>query len=194
MRQSIPDLIFKFFAAAIAAMFLFEGPAAAAVPLPIEPAPGSGDSGRSGAPDHAVPGCTEMDEPRMAHYLSGRACPPEGFPYRPEIVRVPGGIRLADPKGACTSGSLPELTADYDFRAACGTHDYGYDLLRYLELSGGRRRAVDLAFLQDMRLDCAHRDEEARKHCRTAANLAYRAIRTSSRIRAYATPLGSLQA
>jgi hypothetical protein len=53
---------------------------------------------------------------------------------------------------------------------------------------------VDLAFLQDMRLDCADRVEEAKQHCLTAANLAYRAIKTSSRIRSNATPLGNLQA
>jgi hypothetical protein len=197
MRPSIPSLICKLLAAAIAAMLLFEGPASAAEPLLPQPVPGPRSLSPAGGPaekNPTVPGCAVMGKPKMADYLEGRACPPPGFPYQPEIIDVPGGVRLADPQGACTSGSLPEFSADYDFRAACRTHDYGYDLLRYLELSGGRRRAVDLAFLRDMQLDCVDRVEEAKEHCLTAASLAYRAINTSSRIRSYSTPWGSLQA
>ncbi len=197
MRQSIPRPVIRFFAAAISAMLLFEGSAlaAAAEPLVPAPAPGSPEQLSFGpAFRPAQPACTVRDNAKMADYLTGRACPPEGFPYQPEMVEAPGGARMTDPKGSCSSGSLPSTAADYDFSTACLTHDYGYDLLRYLELSGGPRRAVDEFFLQDMQMDCADRVEEAKEHCLTAASLAHRAIKTSSRIRSYSTPWGTLQA
>jgi hypothetical protein len=128
----------------------------------------------------------------MADFLSGSACPPDGFPYVPEAIPVAGGIRMTDPNGSCSSGSIPPSTTHYDFRAACATHDYGYDLLRYLELGGGRRRAVDRFFLNDMTAGCAVRIEESKKRCLTAAGLAYRAIGTSSRIRNYDVPWGAV--
>lgn len=197
MRRSIPRPVIRFFAAAISAMLLFEGAAFAASAAPLVRAPAPGGAGALPvSPDlrPAQPSCTMIDRPRMVDYLTGRACPPDGFPYQPQVVEVPGGIRMTDPEGSCSSGSLPSSTADYDFSTACLTHDYGYDLLRYLELGGGRRRAVDQVFLQDMQLDCAGRVEEAKEHCLTAANLAHRAIRASSRIRSYSTPWGTLQA
>lgn len=178
-------------------MLLFEGSAVAAAGEPLVPVPLPGSPGRlpiDPAFGPSPPACAVIENARMTDYLTGRACPPEGFPYQPEIVEVPGGLRMTDPKGSCSSGSLPSTTADYDFATACRTHDYGYDLLRYLELSGGRRRAVDGFFLEDMRLDCMDRVEEAKEHCLTAASLAHRAIRTSSRIRRFGTPLGALRA
>lgn len=197
MRQSIPRPVIRFFAAAISAMLLFEGSAFAATTGPLMPTPVPGNPGKLPVgPDFGPiqPACTVSGSPKMADYLTGRACPPEGFPYQPQIVEVAGGLRMTDPKGTCSSGSLPATTGDYDFSAACRTHDYGYDLLRYLDLSGGPRRAVDLFFLKDMQLDCADRVEEAKEHCLTAASLAHRAIKTSSRIRSYNTPWGILQA
>lgn len=197
MRRSIVRPLFRFFAAAISAMLLFEGSAYAASAEPLTPNPVPGNPGRlptAPAFRPAEPACRVTDNAAMADYLSGRACPPEGFPYQPEILEVPGGVRLADPKGSCSSGALPSTTDDYDFATACRTHDYGYDLLRYLGLGGGRRRAVDLFFLEDMKTDCVDRAEEAKEHCLTAADLVHRAIKTSSRIRSYSTPWGTLRA
>lgn len=197
MQQSIPRLVIRFFAAAISAMLLFEGSAMAATSDPLVPAPAPGNPQRLPIGPAFLPAqssCAVLENPSMANYLTGLACPPEGFPYQPEVAGVPGGKRMTDPKGSCSSGALPAATADYDFSTACRTHDYGYDLLRYLELSGGRRRAVDQFFLQDMQLDCADRVEEAKEHCLTAASLVHRAIKASSRIRSYSTPWGSLQA
>ena len=197
MRQSITRPAIRLFAAAISAMLLFEGSAFAAAGEPLIPAPVAGSPDRlpfGPALEPAQAACAVIESPKMADYLIGRACPPEGFPYQPELVEIPGGLRMTDPKGACSSGSLPATTADFDFAAACRTHDYGYDLLRYLELSGGRRRAVDGFFLHDMQLDCAGRVEEAKEHCLTAASLVHKAIKTSSRIRSYSIPWGALQA
>ena len=179
-------------------MLLFESPAIASAAGPVQPAPGPGSHDLLPAARPSLKGststCEVMDSPTMAQYLSGEACPPAGFPYQPEAVAVSGGIRMTDPAGSCSSGTLPAVTKDYDFRVACRTHDYGYDLLRYFDLSGGRRRAVDQFFVRDMKLNCSGRSEEEKDHCLTAANLAFRAIRTSSRIRSYNTPWGSVQA
>ena len=179
-------------------MLLFESPAIAAPAGPVQPAPGPGSPYLLpvGTPSlkGSISACEVLDSPKMAQYLSGEACPPAGFPYEPEAVAVPGGIRMTDPAGSCSSGSLPSSTRHYDFRVACRTHDYGYDLLRYLDLSGGRRRAVDQFFVRDMELSCKSRSEEEKDRCLRAANLAFRAIRISSNMRNYNTPWGTVRA
>lgn len=179
----MPGLVFQFFAAGIAAMLLLDSPAAAvAAPVPApEPRPSGG-----------VSGCRTPAEPEMAGFLSGKACPPEDFPYRPRPVTAGGVRRMTDPFGACSSLGVPARGETYDFRTACRTHDYGYDLLRHLHAGGGRRRAVDLLFYDDMRRECGRRPQEDRASCLRVATLAYRAVVASSRMLGYAVPLGSV--
>jgi hypothetical protein len=189
-------MVFRFFASAAAAMLLLEAPAMAAGPARIH-AGGQPDrlrtvpAGRPSAPEHQ---CRTIDNPKMRQYLNGDACPPVGFPYEPQVVDTGAQIRMIDPDGACSSGPIRPNGAAFDFRVACQTHDYGYDLLRYLKKGGGRRRAVDLAFREDLSAECAGRPAWRVEQCLRAAELAYRAVKTSSELLGYKIPWGTAEA
>jgi hypothetical protein len=78
--------------------------------------------------------------------------------YRPEIrADAAGQEHLIKPSGSCSS---PIGDAWSIFKAACQSHDLGYDLLRYAAVRGGElgpwaRRAIDDQLARDMRSHCA---------------------------------------
>ncbi|HEY7477252.1 MAG TPA: hypothetical protein VIB62_03360 [Actinomycetota bacterium] len=90
-------------------------------------------------------------------YLTGRACPPEGFVellgYRPRLILTTAGYRYEKPAGAggSCSGPLTEDGPFWSFGDACRTHDYGYDLVRF---GVGDRAAADRQLYADMLLAC----------------------------------------
>ena len=69
--------------------------------------------------------------------------------YVPDAVGdADGRSRLVKPTGGCSS---PFGDSRYGFGTACGSHDLGYDLLRYATAAGGQlgpwaRRAIDERF------------------------------------------------
>ena len=192
---SATGLIFKFFTSAVAAMLLFEAPAfAVAARVDAGPQPDGPQTVPAGRRAGGELECRTIDNPTMRQYLNGEACPPVGFPYEPQMVTTGDQTRMTDPDGACSSGPIRPNGAAFDFRVACQTHDYGYDLLRHLKTGGGRRRAVDLAFREDLAAECASRREERVKHCLRAADLAYRAVKTSSELLRYKIPWGTAEA
>jgi hypothetical protein len=178
-------------------MLLFEAPALAVSPpqLYAGAQPEGPGALPVGAPSAGGDGaCKAIESPRMSEYLNGEACPPVGFPYEPQMVKVGEQIRMTDPNGSCTSGPISPKGLSFDFRTACLTHDYGYDLLRHLKMTGGRRRAVDLFFLEDLTGLCAAGPDDHEIQCLRAAKLAYRAVRTLSDLHRLKTPWGTAEA
>jgi hypothetical protein len=193
---SAAGLILKFFTSAVTAMLLFEAPAlgVASARIHTGPQPDGAQTVPAGGPSGGEKKCRTIDKPRMRQYLNGEACPPVGFPYEPKMVRTADQTRMIDPDGACSSGPIRPNRAAFDFRVACQTHDYGYDLLRHLKKGGGRRRAVDLAFREDTAAECAARPGQRAQQCLRAAELAYRAVKTSSDLLRYRIPSGTAEA
>lgn len=111
--------------------------------------------GASGVPRcEADPGAPAID------YLVGRACPPAGFAeamgYEPVLVRTSHGWRYTKPAwahGNC-SGPVEDTGPFWDFTAACQTHDYGYDLVRF---GVGDRAHADELLHKDMAISCQGR-------------------------------------
>jgi RHS repeat-associated protein len=73
--------------------------------------------------------CTRERNATAADYLAG-ACPPRGFPYKPEIALTVAGPRAVDPFGDKCS-VVTDAPLGVDFSRPCLTHDYGYDLIRF---------------------------------------------------------------
>jgi len=100
--------------------------------------------------------------------LAGELPPPAGFPYQPSVKRVDAGIRAEDPYGDICS-IVPERTPGvFNFGDACRTHDYGYDLIRFLKAHPSQleltdsaalsiKAATDRGFFGDMMADCEGR-------------------------------------
>jgi hypothetical protein len=109
-------------------------------------------------------------------YLTGRACPPSDLLYTPDRVTTKAGTRMVKPTsagGGCSR--FGDTTFYYDFRHACGGHDYGYDLVRLGALPN--RDAVDAIFFDDMLAECANRNLLTRGWCRWMAAEAYLGVR-----------------
>lgn len=116
--------------------------------------------------------CEARGSATTREYLTGLACPPTGFAaaagYEPELVQTPSGWRFVRPVsvGAECSGPLSETGPFWDFAAACGMHDYGYDLVRFGE---ARRTDVDVLLYEDMLRSCDGRGVGATEGCRAIA-------------------------
>jgi hypothetical protein len=113
-----------------------------------------------------------MSEASTLDYLTGVACPPDGFAgvlgYDPILVRTPYGWRYTKPTeldGRC-SGPLHALGATLDFEPVCRTHDYGYDLVRF---GAGNRHDADEVLYRDMLTVCSLRDSVSGGGCRAVA-------------------------
>lgn len=74
--------------------------------------------------------CEDLPNGSVEDYLTGRACPPPGFPYNPIVKMTHAGPRALDPQNDGCS-AVPEKGDVFDFTDACLMHDYGYDLLRH---------------------------------------------------------------
>lgn len=114
--------------------------------------------------------CTERSDPTTDDYLSGRQCPPAGFPYAPEIVDTRNGQRALDPfDDGCSGPLVTEDQLYFDFNQACETHDYAYDLVRW----GGTlldEHAADAYFERDLRAACANRSALFKPACHASAS------------------------
>lgn len=132
----------------------------------------------SGCTPPPTPGSTECVPTWAAStvdYLTGAACPPEGFAsalgYEPALVRTDAGWRFTKPAavdGKC-SGPLGGLRNAWGFESACRTHDYGYDLVRF---GVGDRAAADDLFYRDLMTLCRNRNGLSGAGCRTVAHWA----------------------
>lgn len=127
----------------------------------------------------AAPGsatCVERRGSTAEEYLTGVVCPPEGFAevlgYEPELTRTPSGWRYVRPDAEC-SGPLTDRGPFWDFAAACATHDYGYDLVRF---GVGDRAATDALLHDDLLRACA-REGLGQAPCKALAEWAYAALR-----------------
>lgn len=103
--------------------------------------------------------CPE-DFAALDDYLSGRVDPPRCFPYQPDLVQMARGQRAVDPFRDGCSGPTDDENLLWDRQLVCGTHDYGYDLLRY-GVDTFKEPDVDHYFLQDMLAECAERSNVA---------------------------------
>lgn len=149
--------------------------AAAGVLLPLLPA----DDARIARPPRLVaasddPGdCLRSGNPTVRGYATGAECPPDGFPYEPEMKITKAGLRATDPYGNGCSKSR-DTGATFNFKNACATHDYLADLQRY-GAEGVSEAGMDNQFLLDMKADCKGRNIVARKDCEARAYV-YRAF------------------
>jgi hypothetical protein len=126
----------------------------------------------SAATDAGASRCVPRDHARIEDYLTGEVCPPEGFAqalgYEPQLVRTSYGWRYVKPGSADAqcSGPLPDAGPAWNFGAACATHDYGYDLLRF---GFAGRDEVDALFYGDMFAECESSSLVAQPMCRALA-------------------------
>jgi peptidoglycan hydrolase-like protein with peptidoglycan-binding domain len=104
-------------------------------------------------------------------YVSGRVGPPRCFPYQPRIEDTAAGRRALDPFNDGCSGPTPydRIPLVYDFRDACATHDYAYDLLRY-GVDTFREPDADNRLYRDWLADCSGRLPPASEQCRVVAS------------------------
>jgi hypothetical protein len=107
-------------------------------------------------------------EPTTMDYLSGRVCPPEDFPYQPNIIGTDAGQRAVDPYTDGCSSPGEEKTPFFNRWNACATHDYGYDLWRHGTVGVGKNE-VDQIFYEDMLADCKGRNIAAKHACQQSA-------------------------
>jgi len=123
-----------------------------------------------------APRCRDMPDATMLEYLTGVACPPEGFElvmgYEPVLVSTATGWRYTRPEsadGRC-SGPMPNAGLFWNFGDACRAHDYGYDLVRF---GVGDRSAADVLMYRDMKRSCAANYPVGVSMCRTLADSAH---------------------
>jgi hypothetical protein len=120
--------------------------------------------------------CAVRADASAIEYLTGVACPPAGFSrvlgYEPVLVRTQSGWRFVRPDGEC-SGPLADRGPFWDFADACGTHDYGYDLVRF---GVGDRSATDALFRDDLLRTCAG-EGLGEAPCKALAEWAYAGLR-----------------
>jgi hypothetical protein len=129
-------------------------------------------AGRVSASVPGTPICRVNDKAGTISYLVGKACPPEGFSrtmgYEPILVETRVGWRYEKPAwvgGEC-SGPLADRGWYWDFGAACRTHDYGYDLVRY---GVGNRPQADNLLYKDMVSSCRANGPLGAVACRATA-------------------------
>jgi hypothetical protein len=129
-------------------------------------------SGRVAASAPGSPVCRPLPKAATTDYLVGRACPPSGFAgamgYEPVLLRTEYGWRYTKPAwagGYCTA-PLSDHAPFWNFRTACQTHDYGYDLVRY---GVGDRAEADSLLYRDMMAGCAGRGAGDAIACKAVA-------------------------
>jgi hypothetical protein len=121
------------------------------------------------------PTCVRAEGATTAGYLTGRVCPPEGFAealgYEPTLVQTPYGWRYTKPTsaGGSCSGPIHEQGPFWDFGAACGMHDYGYDLVRF---GVAERSDADRLLYRDMKASCMLIDAVERPACKVLVDAA----------------------
>lgn len=119
--------------------------------------------------------CVTRPRATALEYLTGVACPPRRFAevlgYEPVLVRTTAGWRYVRPDAEC-SGPLADRGPFWDFAQACGTHDYGYDLVRF---GIGDRAVTDTLLHEDMLRGCA-REGLGQAPCKALAEWAYAAL------------------
>ena len=112
-----------------------------------------------------------------ASYVRGWACPTAGFTarhgYTPTWVHHAGSWRVVDPTAGCTSA--PDQGWYFDFRAACGVHDYCYDLGRERYANVWKADCDQLLYETAVQ-DCAVR-QSWRSLCLDTAESYWRAVR-----------------
>ena len=130
-------------------------------------------AGAAPAPASGTPVCRDIADATTDEYLTGMACPPDGFTealgYEPSLERTASGWRYTRPTGAdggC-SGPLADIGPFWNFAASCRAHDYGYDLVRF---GVGRRTDADAQLYRDTKATCALQSAVARPACKTIAD------------------------
>jgi hypothetical protein len=123
--------------------------------------------------------CSRLAPATTRDYLTGFACPPEGFAglagYEPQLTRTTSGWRFVRPAadGAECSGPLDDRGPFWDFALACGAHDYGYDLVRF---GVAKRVDVDAVLYEDMLRSCRGRGPVGTEACKALAEWAHAAL------------------
>jgi hypothetical protein len=136
-------------------------------------------SGTIPAPAPSSNRCEVRVEATTREYLTGFACPPAGFAgragYEPQLVLTGSGWRFVRTvaAGAECSGPLADAGASWDFTAACGTHDYGFDLVRF---GVADRTDVDALLYEDMLRSCRGRGPVGTESCKAMAEWAHAAL------------------
>jgi hypothetical protein len=137
----------------------------------------------SGRVEAEMPGsdtCVPHSTATAEEYLTGDACPPDGFAdtlgYEPVLMLTEYGWRYTKPgwAGGFCSPPLTDHGPFWDFESACRTHDYGYDLVRF---GVGDRAAADRLLYRDMTATCMATDVFGGTACRAMARWANAALR-----------------
>jgi hypothetical protein len=125
-----------------------------------------------------VPDCRVVSAATAIEFITGSACPPEGFAdalgYQPVLVETAYGWRYTRPasaEGGC-SGPLGDTGPFWNFADACRAHDY--DLVR---MGTGDRAAADALLYRDMMQSCESRGAVAIPACKTFAESAHAVLR-----------------
>jgi len=141
---------------------------------------GRSASARIPGTELGVPDCRVLSTATALEYLTGIACPPEGFAdalgYRPVLIETDYGWRYTRPAsadGGC-SGPLGDTGLFWNFADACRAHDYGYDLVR---MGTGDRAEADALLYRDMMESCGTRGTVAIPACKTFAESAHAVLR-----------------
>jgi hypothetical protein len=138
----------------------------------------------------ATSGCVDVDGMApMGAYLTGRACAPRGFPYQPVLRQTKAGPRMTDPEGNCTA-AVGDTGRSFDFSAACDSHDYAYDLLRFFGAGGDARRTADAMFGEELFAACGGRSVLTRFNCYGWAAAFDWLNKGNALLRRYQAPLG----
>ena len=139
--------------------------------------------------------CASGGKYSAIQYLNGTACAPAGFPYQPKIINTFYGQRATDPyKDGCSTPGirLNKIPGVFDFTNPCGTHDCGYDLLRFQSQQkrplGITRAQVDVFFHVDMLLSCG----PIFRTCHNMANAYYGGVTLNSLRQRYGSPGGRI--
>ena len=127
-----------------------------------------------------VPDCQVLSAATAIEFITGSACPPDGFAdalgYQPVLVETTYGWRYTRPAsadGGC-SGPLGDTGPFWNFTDACRAHDYGYDLVR---MGTGDRAAADALLYRDMMQSCDSRGTVAIPACKTFAESTHAVLR-----------------
>jgi hypothetical protein len=111
--------------------------------------------------------CGRTDNPTVNGYATGSECPPEGFPYEPEVKMTKAGMRAMDPyTDGCSH--MRDTGPTWNFKNACATHDYLADLQRF-GAKGVPEPGIDNQLMLDALADCKGRNIIARGNCQAVA-------------------------
>jgi peptidoglycan hydrolase-like protein with peptidoglycan-binding domain len=137
------------------------------------PSAGVGVGASASAEISSIPAenCQSEEFASLGDYISGKVKAPACFPYQPKIKDTAAGPRALDPFNDGCSGPTPldKVPFVYDFRDACATHDYAYDLLRY-GVNTFREPDADNQLWRDWLSDCKGRSVAAAAECADIAN------------------------